>query len=202
MSESTYSYYAFIHDTIITIGHELIAKQGTILDFGCGGGLLTSFIQNSFFNAKVIGVDSDAMRIEENKTVFPIISFFSIKDQHLPFEDNYFDLIYTVNVFHHIKQADHATYVSELMRILKPNGLLLLFEFNPYNIFSYIRFKREHEQDTKMISPVYASYLFNSYAGIIKLKYYFLSQWLPLWLKEYMQYLPIGSVYCLQLYKK
>jgi SAM-dependent methyltransferase len=44
---------------------------------------------------------------------------------HLPFEDNYFNMIYAGSVFTHIGDLEDA-WLMELKRILRPNGRLYL----------------------------------------------------------------------------
>jgi SAM-dependent methyltransferase len=43
------------------------------------------------------------------------------------------DLVFSTCVFHHIDHADHAHWMRELWRILKVNGVLMIFEHNPFN---------------------------------------------------------------------
>src|SRR5205809_932972 len=44
---------------------------------------------------------------------------------HLPFEDNYFDLIYSGSVFTHISDLADA-WLLELRRVLRPDGMLYI----------------------------------------------------------------------------
>lgn len=52
------------------------------------------------------------------------IKFLLSKDNKIDIEDNYFDVIYSISVLEHIPASQFI--ISELYRLLKPNGLLIL----------------------------------------------------------------------------
>ncbi len=202
MDKFNRQYAAYIHDQIIKIVSDLITKECAILDFGCGDGLLTYFMHNSFYKAQIFGIDSNENLIENARKEFTSIVFNLVLDTTLPFADATFDLIYAVDVFHHIQPKDHAPYVSELLRVLKSDGRIILFEVNPYNPFAYIRFKKNPlEEESTLLLPSYASQLFKKNNCIVTLNYYFLSRFFPSWLQEYIHYVPCGSVYSVLVYK-
>ena len=91
--------------------------QGNILDFGCG----SKPYESLFTNAKsYIGVDIEISGHchKESKVDY----FFDGKT--LPFPDNYFDSVVSFEVFEHVFNIDEM--VSEIRRVLKPNGQLLI----------------------------------------------------------------------------
>jgi len=202
MDKYNQEYVAFIHDQIIKSFSDLVGQECAILDFGCGDGLLTHFIQNTFYKAQISGVDSNKYLIEHAQEEFPLITFEHILTASLPFTDGTFDLIYAVDVFHHIPPKEHAKYVAELMRVLKSHGRIILFEVNPYNPFVYFQFKKNPlEKNSTLLRPSYASQLFQTHNCNVKLTYCFLSHYLPGWVKEYMLHFPFASVYSVLVYK-
>ena len=42
--------------------------------------------------------------------------------EELPFEDNFFDLVFSINVIHHVQST--IAYFQEALRVLKPNGII------------------------------------------------------------------------------
>lgn len=50
-----------------------------------------------------------------------------------PFAENFYDVVVACCVFHHIDSSKHSEVFSELLRILKPGGRIVLFEHNPLN---------------------------------------------------------------------
>ena len=51
----------------------------------------------------------------------------------LPFADDTFDAVYAFCIYHHIPDEDHVRHLSELRRVVKPGGEVMVFEHNPYN---------------------------------------------------------------------
>ena len=51
----------------------------------------------------------------------------------IPFPEAQFDVAFAACVFHHVDHSEHVKLFHELKRILRPNGLLVIYEHNPYN---------------------------------------------------------------------
>jgi SAM-dependent methyltransferase len=56
-----------------------------------------------------------------------------IADSRIPADDGAFDLAFTACVFHHIPADQHVQWLSEIRRVTRPGGRLVLFEHNPLN---------------------------------------------------------------------
>ncbi len=110
---------------------DLLVKQipkgsKTILDVGCGTGKSTEPLLST--GLKVIGCDHDELMISEAKKqaeqkVFNI-EYVVSEVEHLPFPDESFDVV-TVGTAFHFFVNDQA--MSEIKRVLKPNGLLFVY---------------------------------------------------------------------------
>ncbi|MBM2820501.1 MAG: hypothetical protein HW405_261 [Candidatus Berkelbacteria bacterium] len=101
------------------------AQDKVILDIGCGAGY-GSYKLIRAGAKKVYGVDIIANSIEYCQTHhFNPGLFFKQGDiTRLDFDDNFFDQICAFEVIEHIKNYEKA--VSELRRVLKPGGLLII----------------------------------------------------------------------------
>ncbi|TIP36642.1 MAG: methyltransferase domain-containing protein, partial [Mesorhizobium sp.] len=51
----------------------------------------------------------------------------------LPFDAGEFDAVFAICVMHHVPPADWAKFSSEMARVTRPGGAVLIFEHNPYN---------------------------------------------------------------------
>ena len=86
------------------------------------------------------GVDSSADQLRAAKTYAadkaPDVTFEVADAAALPYEDESFDFIYSVNVLHHIAdpQTQHLVF-QEIQRLLKPGGVFFLHEINTDNPF-------------------------------------------------------------------
>ncbi len=94
------------------------------LDAGCGSGRY-SYALHKWFQ-KVTGIDFSMANIEfaKKKIAEKKISEidFKVGDvTNLPFEENTFDFVFSNGVLHHV-DAPYPETLSELYRVLKPNG--------------------------------------------------------------------------------
>jgi SAM-dependent methyltransferase len=72
----------------------------------------------------------------------------------LPFAGDTFDAAYAFCIYHHIPDADHVRHLSELRRVVKPGGEILVFEHNPYNPVTARIFARAPiDRGCHMIAP-------------------------------------------------
>lgn len=102
-------------------------EAGTrVLDFGCAEGRVLRFFPRQP-DAELWGVDINAERIAWAQGHLPAPFRFATTTTapHLPFEDNYFDLVYAVSVFTHISELADAWFL-EVLRVLRPGGHVYL----------------------------------------------------------------------------
>lgn len=98
-----------------------IHSTDTILDFGCGHQAF--FLHHIKHNiGKGYGIDYDVHTIN-NKNLH--LKKFRFK-KHLPFDTNFFDKVFLLAVIEHIELSTVVSLVSELHRVMKPEGLLIL----------------------------------------------------------------------------
>ncbi|MGE5621191.1 MAG: class I SAM-dependent methyltransferase [archaeon] len=124
-----------------------ITASSTVLDFGCGVGLLEEYIKSSvrLTDGKVTGVDSGKELIEIAKSGFHGDKNFEfiLTDEggNLPFADDSFDIILSNLVFHLLNSDQKANVLKEFSRVLKPDGHMLLAEIGkPDTLFGrYIK---------------------------------------------------------------
>lgn len=117
------------HNRIII---EQLAGCTHILDLGCGYGSLTAALQQAGFQA--VGVDADAEQIAQARALFPEAAnaLFPMDAARLQFPDQRFDAVVLRDTLHHLwEEADTTRAFSEIERILRPGGRLVIFDPNP-----------------------------------------------------------------------
>ena len=94
----------------------------SLLDIGCGGGLMISQLTNYF--KKAVGVDMSKESIDFAKQFSDNI--FLVGDaQNLKFENDKFDCVISVDSFEHF--PDDKKVINEIYRVLKKNGTLIIY---------------------------------------------------------------------------
>jgi demethylmenaquinone methyltransferase / 2-methoxy-6-polyprenyl-1,4-benzoquinol methylase len=97
-----------------------------VLDLAAGTG--TSSAALSRTGARVVGVDISAGMLDEARAKHPSIEFIEASAEKLPFGDDEFDVVtasFGLRNMEHPKAA-----LSEMYRVLKPGGRLVICEFS------------------------------------------------------------------------
>ncbi len=110
------------------------APPARVLDFGTGIGNSIPFLAEFFPNAGLTGLDVSQKSLDLAEHRFPgMADYVRYDGTTAPFEDRSFDLIFSACVFHHINAAEHRKIFTELRRLLRPGGMMVIFEHNPVN---------------------------------------------------------------------
>ncbi|MFA5051149.1 MAG: class I SAM-dependent methyltransferase [Patescibacteria group bacterium] len=110
-----------------------------ILDLGCGNGRLYELLKNK--NVEYLGVDSCENLIEIAKRRTPT-KFMVASALNLPFENQKFDIIFSIAVFHHIpSDLFREQVLKECYRVLKPGGYLILTTWNLWQTKLLFKYK-------------------------------------------------------------
>jgi ubiquinone/menaquinone biosynthesis C-methylase UbiE len=132
----------------ISITQQTLALMGLmhgerVLDLGCGAGwatrLLAQLVAGGERPGQVVGLDvSDEMirRARGASTQYDNILFVVGSAQQIPWEENFFDKVLSVESFYYYSDQDRA--LDELFRVLAPRGelfiLINLYRDNPYSL--------------------------------------------------------------------
>lgn len=111
--------------TKLYLGSE-IHELSKILDWGCGcGRIARHFLERNINN--LVGVDIDPINIKWSEANLPGCEFYRTDyNPPLPFEDNYFDLIYGQSVFTHLSEGDQFAWLEELARVVRVGGFVFV----------------------------------------------------------------------------
>ena len=95
-------------------------NNGTLLDVGCGSGIFIENMANLGWNAEGIDFDKSAVLNAQSKGLK--VNFGDLKSQNI--KENSFDAITMSHVLEHV--YDPITLLKECLKILKPNGKLMI----------------------------------------------------------------------------
>lgn len=120
-----------------------LTGRGTLLDVGCGTGVLLEVAKTDYPGIKAIGIDPDqrALQIARGRLDRAGLEaeLHQAFGQSLPLPDASVDLCFSTLAFHHINNEDKQKAFSEIYRVLKGNGQLILSDFYALKLQSRLR---------------------------------------------------------------
>ena len=130
-----------------------------VLDFGCGDGMMVRNLREIAESGEAWGVDINGTEMTWcQQHLSPPFKFATTTSfPHLPFEEGYFDLIYSFSVFTHICDLAEA-WLLELRRILRRGGVLYLTVHDNHSIDLLLnkhrgmRFSQQLDDAEKLLS--------------------------------------------------
>jgi ubiquinone/menaquinone biosynthesis C-methylase UbiE len=118
------------------------------LDIGCGGGYLVRLLSAAVEpGGQVTGLDTSAPAIGyARKRAAANCSFVVGAAQDLPWSERSFDVVASTLATHHIPGPARQDAFSEMYRVLRPGGALLVADFRPsrrrYSLHSWVTASR------------------------------------------------------------
>ncbi|MBI4058810.1 class I SAM-dependent methyltransferase [Candidatus Microgenomates bacterium] len=122
-NESSHFLYTSRHKIIINLVRKYFRKSHAlkILDAGCGTGLFAKKLAK-FGDVTGIDISSRALKFAQKRG----IKTKKASVIKLPFKENYFNLLVSIDVLYHRAVEDDVKALKEFFRVLKPNGLLII----------------------------------------------------------------------------
>lgn len=117
-------FYHKAHKQCIKFIREYIEDYSRVLDVGCGTGNFLGKLEKLNRGLTLFGVDESEKMIEVARGKFENIKFITAKAENLPFGNESFNLLATIDAFYCFQ--DQAKAFSEFYRVLRPGGYLFI----------------------------------------------------------------------------
>lgn len=120
----------FVHEMARWGGLDKLPPGTTLLDVGCGIGGSTRILARDYgFSTTGITISPQQVRRARELTPTGLDAKFQVDDAlNLSFPDNSFDVVWSIEAGPHM--PDKARYAQEMMRVLKPGGILVVADWN------------------------------------------------------------------------
>lgn len=211
-----HSYRATIDDSIKFIGKDLdhftvlkaefitqIIKQTftnytpILLDVGCGHGFIHPYLRK---HCKIVGVEMAEEVLSLARAANKDLEYIGYDGNKLPFQNASFDIVTAMCVMHHVPPQQWQDFASELKRVLKPGGIALIFEHNPYNpVTRYVVANNVLDEGVVLLSHKKLNQLMKN-AGFTKIgsKFIFFTPFAAKffrWFDKLLWWCPLGAQY-------
>jgi SAM-dependent methyltransferase len=105
-----------------------------VCEWGCGLGRVLRHLPALPMDLEVCGSDYNGQSVEWcQKNLAGCRIFKNELAPPLPFENNYFDFVYSISVFTHLSEQMHYEWLNECLRVTRPGGLILLTVHGEYS---------------------------------------------------------------------
>lgn len=164
----------FLIEAISSLLADIPAEGKTLLDVSCKEGDVLQSLQSRGFLLRGTNFEPSGPHLPG----IPIDYGVNLLE-HLPYDDASFDVILLVEVIEHLE--NHRLALSELARILKPNGVLILTTPNIMRLNSRLHFlwSGYHKTKRRFIpfdTPLEQAYRFHNYPIDLPILYYLCKQ--------------------------
>jgi ubiquinone/menaquinone biosynthesis C-methylase UbiE len=119
-----------------------LPKGARVLDLGCGTGHFSTYIKTLGYD--VTGLDPSTKMLDYARQNFPDITFIEGYSNALPFSDESFDLVISIEVLRYLDTKIVIESYEEIFRILKSGGKMFITHVNMlategYYIFYHLK---------------------------------------------------------------
>ncbi len=175
-------------------------RTGTVVEFGCGIGNNVPFLRSTLNCSRFIGLDVSPAAIDVARRRYgDRDTTFALVEEYLEHADA--DVVFINGVLHHVPAGRHMIEIGHLHALLRPGGLLALFENNPLNPGTHLVMRRiPFDREAVMINP-YRMRAMVTNAGFVgaQIRFHFIFPRLLCFLRRSerrLERLPLGAQYC------
>jgi SAM-dependent methyltransferase len=144
--EENYWWHVNKRQLVFKFLDSLNISEGRILEVGCGGGFLSSFLSQSGANIVATDMFVNAIRSVKKRGIINCLTFDA--NQNWPFKKDSFSTVIMLDVLEHIE--DDITCLLELRRVLNRDGTVLLtVPAHPFLFSSWDQALGHHRRYTK-----------------------------------------------------
>ena len=136
---------SFLWEDLILL-KEFVKDRDRILDIGCGNGRLYQLFSSlsssegvvndelGIRNIEFVGLDISEKLVEIARKSFLECKFLAGDMRSLPFEDDSFDVVFSLVAFHHLPdRGSQIQALKEIKRVVKPGATAVLLNWNAYS---------------------------------------------------------------------
>jgi ubiquinone/menaquinone biosynthesis C-methylase UbiE len=145
-------------------------ERPRILDVACGTGRTLSQLHAALPGARLYGLDLSPYYVQAARQLLAHVedaSFVVENAEAMPFQDGTFDAVTSTYLFHELPRNARRAALSEMLRVLKPGGLLVLEDSAQYAESDDVAFFLERFPED-FHEPFYRDYLKDDLAAMAR----------------------------------
>lgn len=150
-NKGVYHFASYISSSQYLKAYDLVRKYGkeklNVLDTGTGSGHFSYFLLSQGYNVTAFTIEEQSFLADSLKASYKE-KYKLIANQNptkpLSFNDESFDMVVSIGVLEHVRETSNTEInsLSEIRRVLKPNGIFICYHFP--NKYSWIESITKH----------------------------------------------------------
>jgi ubiquinone/menaquinone biosynthesis C-methylase UbiE len=136
-----YARFIKLYNFAYTIAEKTSSPKGIALDAATGLGYGAKILNGFFENVYGIDISDEALNYAKANYEGPIFRKGNVLN--LPFDDNFFEAVFSIETLEHLQRQDHDKYLNELIRVTKQGGLIFISTPNK-PIYSSVHSVKDH----------------------------------------------------------
>jgi SAM-dependent methyltransferase len=125
-------------------------REQRVLDVGCGVGVTDSLLVEHV--GSLHGIDISAESVAEAAATNPSARYTAFDARTFPLPDASVDLAFAICVLHHVPPEERDGFLREMRRVVRPGGIVAVFEHNPFNPVTRVAVNRCDLDDDATLS--------------------------------------------------
>ena len=111
------------------IEHFSLTKDSSVLDVGCGKGFMLHDLTEAIPGINVEGIDISSYAIDNS--IEKLTPYMQVADaRNLPFLDNSFDVVISINTLHNLVKEDFKIAINEIERVSRGKSFITVDAYN------------------------------------------------------------------------
>ena len=111
------------------IEHFSLTKNSSVLDVGCGKGFMLHDLVEALPSINVAGIEVSNYAVDNCiQTMKPYLQVADARQ--LPFPDNSFDVVISINTLHNLEKKDFKVAINEIERVSKGSSFITVDAYN------------------------------------------------------------------------
>jgi tRNA (uracil-5-)-methyltransferase TRM9 len=128
---------------------DYVRSTDKVLDFGCGNGRLAGLLKDQYKEFVGVDISQKLINIAKQRYSNEKTEFIKIDSrfEKLPFGDNFFDVVFSIAVFHHFPSREYTLKIAkELQRVMKPGGRIIMSVWNLWQE-QYLKYHKKSKKE-------------------------------------------------------
>ncbi len=143
-----YARFIKLYGFAFAVAEKMCSRTGDALDAATGLGYGAKILNMFFENVYGIDISDEALNYAKANYKGPIFKKGNVLN--LPFDDNSFEAVFSIETLEHLHRQAHNVYIKELVRVAKSGGVIFISTPNK-PVYSSMHIVEDHHSELDIL---------------------------------------------------